>query len=563
WAPLLAGAQLVLARLEGHRDPAYLVAALREHGITVLQVVPTLLRALLEQEGFARCRTLRRLCVGGEALTAGLRDGFFALDLEAELINLYGPTEATIETVWARVRPEEGPAPMGRPISNTRVWLLDAWGEPAPAGVPGHPHLGGICLGRGYVGRPDLTAASYVPDPFGPAGSRLYRTGDLAWWRPDGELEYLGRIDHQVKIRGFRIELGEIEAALCRLPQVGDAVVLVREHGPGDRRLVACVAMSPGGPGDAEMRAVLAKTLPDAMVPSSFIRLYELPVNTSRKVDRRALARLAPEPDGMDGSGESLALRDALGLQIAGLWEELSRVGPVGVRDDFFALGGHSLLAVRLVAGIRERLCRTVPLATFLQKATVEELALELRRGGGAVRRQALVPIRPEGEGEPLFFVHPVGGNGLCYVGLARRLGRPVYGLQVPDEEVRPATLEEMATRYVDAIRAVWPSGPWRLGGWSMGGVVAFEMARQLVETGEEVALLALIDAFPRGINPATGGGEEEADDLEIAALFVRDLDRLFGVPLPLPLEELSGIAPEEALRRVLAEVRGRDLQPP
>ena len=564
WAPLLAGAQLVLARPGGHRDPDYLVAAVREHGITVLQVVPTLLRALLEQGGLAECRTLRRLCAGGEALTADLREGFFALGLGAELVNLYGPTEATIDAAWARMRPEEGTAaPIGRPISNTRTWVLDGWGEPVPTGVAGHLHIGGASLGRGYVGRPDLTAASYAPDPFGPAGSRLYRTGDLARWRPDGSLEYLGRIDHQVKIRGFRIELGEIEAALCRLPRVREAVVLVREHAAGDRRLIACVAAPPEGPGPAELRAALAEMLPEALVPSSFIRLDKLPVNTSGKVDRRALAQLAPEPDGMAGAEERLAPRDALELQVAGLWEELLRVGPVGVRDDFFALGGHSLLAVRLVARIRERLGRTVPLATFLQKATVEELAAELRRGEGAVRRQALVPIRPEGEGEPLFLVHPVGGNVLCYAGLARRLGQPVYGLQVPDEETRPATLQEMAARYVEAIRTVRPSGPWRLGGWSMGGVVAFEMARQLVEAGEEVDLLALIDAFPRGVSPAADGGGEEADDREIAALFVRDLEGLLGVPLPLPLEELSALAPQEALRRVLAEVRRRDLQPP
>jgi amino acid adenylation domain-containing protein len=561
WAPLLAGARLVLARPDGHRDPDYLVVALREHGITVLQVVPTLLRALLEQEGLDQCRTLRRLCAGGEALTADLRDGFFALGLDAELVNFYGPTEVTIDSVWTRVG-REGAVPIGRPVANTRVWLLDAWGEPVPTGVAGHLHLGGTSLGRGYVGRPDLTAASYVPDPFGPAGSRLYRTGDLARWRPDGLLEYLGRIDHQVKIRGFRIELGEIEAALRRLPQVREAAVLVREHGPGDKRLAAFVAMPPEGPGPAELRAALAETLPEALVPSSFLRLDSLPINTSGKVDRQALARLTPEANDLEGIGESLAPRDTLEMQLAGLWEELLGVGPVGVRDDFFALGGHSLLAVRLVARVRERLGRTIPLNTFLQKSTVEELAAELRRGDGAARRQALVPIRTEGEGAPLFLVHPVGGNVLCYAGLARQLGQPVYGLQVPDGEA-PETLEEMAARYIEAIRAVRPSGPWRLGGWSMGGVVAFEMARQLAEAGEEVSLLALIDAFPRGISPAADGGVEEADDREIAALFVRDLEGLLGVPLPLSLEELSGLAPEEALRKVLAEVRRSGLQPP
>jgi thioesterase domain-containing protein/acyl carrier protein len=473
------------------------VETVREQEITVLQVVPTLLRGLLEEE-LSSCRSLRRLCVGGEALTSDLRAGFFATGLTAELINLYGPTEVTIDSLWSRcLAEEEGAAvPIGRPIAHTRVWLLDARGEPVPVGVPGHLHLGGAGVGRGYRGRPDLTAASYVPDPFGPDGSRLYRTGDLARWLPDGNLESLGRIDHQVKLRGFRIELGEIEAVLAEHPAVRQVAVVAREEAPGDRRLVAYWVPEGAGTTPADLRAYLKERLPEYMVPAVFVEFAILPLNPNGKVDRRALP--VPAPHHVTAGA---APRDSVELELARIWEDLLGVRSPGINDNFFELGGHSLLAVRLVRRLAAVFGVEIPLASLFTAGTLEGLASLVRSRGGAIPASPMVAIRPEGSRRPWFWIHPAGGGVLCYWSLARHLAsdRPLYGLQARGLDGRQEPLRDvpaMAQAYVGEVRRVQPEGPYLLGGWSMGGVVAFEMARQLVAEGSEVELLVLVDSL-------------------------------------------------------------------
>ncbi|MDD1633793.1 MAG: AMP-binding protein, partial [Methylococcaceae bacterium] len=417
------------------------------------------------------------------------------------LLNAYGPTETTITATVFEVAFRPGDArmeervPIGRPLANRAIYILDPHGHPVPIGVSGQLHIGGAGLARGYLNQPDLTAEHFILDPFRAApGARMYRTGDLARYRSDGNIEFLGRVDNQVKIRGFRIELGEIETVLRRHPAVREAVVLAREDTPGEKRLVAYLVAECAAD---EVRRFLKDTLPAYMVPAAILLLDALPVTPGGKLDRRAL----PAPDRFRPELERafVAPRDDLEVQLAHIWEEVLGVRPVGVKDNFFELGGHSLLAVRLFALIQKRLGRQLPLTAVFQGATVETLAEVLRQPGAPGPRSSLVAIQPGGGRRPLFLVHPAGGHVFPYVRLAHCLGReqPCYGLQargLEDGQDPHTRIEDMAAYYIQGLQTVQPTGPYLLGGWSMGGVVAFEMAQQLHAEGQQVALLALLD---------------------------------------------------------------------
>ncbi|WP_437759618.1 non-ribosomal peptide synthase/polyketide synthase [Sorangium sp. So ce1389] len=424
WAPLLSGGRLVLAPPGAERDPAALADALQRWGITVLQVVPTLLRPLLDTPALRGAAGLRWLFCGGEALEPALGARLREVLPSARLVNLYGPTEAAIDATSAPWRPELAgdTVPIGRPIANTRAYVLDARLEPAPVGAPGELYLAGDGLARGYLGRPDLTAERFLPDPFGAApGARMYRTGDLARRRPDGELEFVGRADQQVKLRGFRVELGEIEAALLACPAVREAAVVVRDPGADAARLVAFVAPraegapSPGGApraGDAaaplvaELRALLAARLPDPMVPSTFVVLDALPRTASGKIDRRAL----PEPPGAsaDLAADAGALAQAAPAEalLAGIFAQVLAAPQVGLRDDFFERGGHSLRAMQLVARVREAFGVELPLRALFEAPTVAGLAARiaaLRHGPAAAAAPPLTAAPHDGPA-PLSF---------------------------------------------------------------------------------------------------------------------------------------------------------------
>jgi thioesterase domain-containing protein len=380
----------------------------------------------------------------------------------------------------------------------------------------------------------------------------MYRSGDLARHRADGGLEFLGRLDDQTKIRGFRIEPGEIAAALVEHPAVRECAILPLA-GPGDElRLVAWVVAAGEAPTDRELRAFLRERLPAYMVPSAFVLVPELPLTANGKIDRQALTalRVPASPTGEGGQ----APRDLMELRLAQLWEELLGGGPVGVSDDFFERGGHSLLAVRLVAEIRSRFGRELPLATLFGGATVERLAVALRAGGEPPRREALVPIRSSGTRRPLFLVHPVGGNVLCYAGLVRHLNpdQPVWGLQSPGPEERPRDLKALAALYVDAMLRVVPEGPHAIGGWSLGAVLAFEMARQLAMNGRPVDRLLLID--PPAVAPGRG---DEPDEETLMALFARDLMGLAALSPEFPVG--SG---DDPLAGLLAAARKAGILP-
>ena len=363
--PLLSGARLVIARPEGHKDPGYLAQLIQGSGITTLHFVPSMLRVFLEEEGVEACGSLKRVICSGEALPHELQERFFARLPAAELHNLYGPTEAAVDvTYWACRRGDERlTVPIGRPVANTRMYVLDAHMNPVPAGVPGELYIGGVQVGRGYVGRPELTAERFVPDPFSKtSGARLYKTGDLARHLPDGAIEYLGRLDYQVKIRGQRIELGEIEAVLDRHAGVMQSVVLAREDAPGDQRLVAYVVAKGEAPAAAELKEHLSRTLPAYMVPSAFVFLEALPLTSSGKVDRNAL----PAP-GFERQVDTryAAPRGEVQERVVQILAEVLGVERVGVHDDFFDLGGHSLMATQVASRVRSTFGVGLPLVDF------------------------------------------------------------------------------------------------------------------------------------------------------------------------------------------------------
>ena len=395
--PLLTGARLVVAQPGGHQDSDYLVKLITEQKITTLHFVPSMLQVFLEGWGLETCDSLKQVMCSGEALPFELQERFFAR-LNAELHNLYGPTEAAVDvTFWACERESNRrTVPIGRPIANTQIYLLDRRLQPVPVGVPGELYIGGVGVARGYLNRPELTAERFIPDPFSAEdGARLYKTGDLARYLPDGNIEYLGRIDHQVKLRGFRIELGEIEAVLQQYAGVRDVVVLLREDGPGDKRLVAYVAVrGEAAPGPAELRRFLSERLPEYMVPQAFVLLDELPLTPNGKVDRRAL----PEPDGArpePGAGY-VAPRGAEEEEVARVWAEVLKVERVGADDNFFELGGHSLLVMQVVSRLRRSLGVELPLRSLFEAPTVVGLAeaiKKLKDSGAEPQAPAIVAL--------------------------------------------------------------------------------------------------------------------------------------------------------------------------
>ncbi|WP_225830133.1 non-ribosomal peptide synthetase [Streptomyces sp. NK08204] len=377
--PLMAGATLVVARPGGHRDSGYLARTIQDEAVTTLHFVPSMLQVFLTEQ-VEKCTSLRRVICSGEELTRDLHDRFLARS-RAELHNLYGPTEAAIDVTSWHCRHDDAdrrPVPIGRPIANTRLYVLDQRLRPVPVGVPGELHIGGRGLARGYLNRPDLTAERFIDDPFVPGG-RLYRTGDLVRHRPDGALEFLGRLDHQIKLRGLRIELGEIEAVLITHEAVREAVVVAHEHAPGDVRLAAYVTCAAGtAPSAGDLAAHLRRRLPDYMVPATFTVLERLPLTPSGKTDRKALP--APQTARADLETRFVAPRDRTEHALAEIWRDLLGVERVGTRDNFFDLGGHSLLMAEFRTVLAASLGHELTMVELFQHPTIGSLAEYLGR---------------------------------------------------------------------------------------------------------------------------------------------------------------------------------------
>ncbi|MFP5265248.1 MAG: amino acid adenylation domain-containing protein, partial [Blastocatellia bacterium] len=375
FAPLISGAQLIIAEPEGHKDSSYIVRMIAEHGITLINLVPSMLQVLLDEPGLESCKSLRRVYCGGEVMPVHLKDRFFER-LSATLLNLYGPTESTVDSTYWVCRPDDGhdAVPIGRPIDNIEIYLLGPRLEPVPAGIAGELYIGGESLARGYLKRPDLTAESFIPNPFSERpGARLYRSGDMARRLPDGNISFIGRSDEQVKIRGLRIEPGEIEKALARHASVRNAVVTVRTDARGNKRLAAYVCADPDAALTAgALREFAKERLPDHMVPTWFVMMKALPLMPNGKIDKGALP--PPEQAGAASEQSYAAPRNQAEETLAEIWAGLLGVERVGIHDNFFHLGGDSILSIQIVARANDAGLRLAPRLLF-QHQTIAELA--------------------------------------------------------------------------------------------------------------------------------------------------------------------------------------------
>jgi amino acid adenylation domain-containing protein len=490
YLPLMAGAAISMVDRETAVDGVAMAEHASDPRITLIQATPATWQMLLEAGWIGNPR-LKGIS-GGEAMSRELAGEL--LSRCGSVWNGYGPTETTVyASVYkiGAVGPER--VPIGRPIGNTQLYILDHHLQPRPVGIPGEIYVGGLGVAKGYLNRPELTAEAFIPDTFGrKAKGRLYKTGDYGRYRADGNIEYLGRIDHQVKIRGFRIELDEIEGALRQHPAVHQALVLAREDVPGDKKLVAyIVAEQRARPTVAQVLSYLQARLPYYMVPSACVFLKAFPLTLNGKVDRRAL----PSPESALSRIEEdyVAPKSDSERQLAVAWKKVLGRQRIGTRDNFFYHGGDSLLAVRLIREIEKTCGKKLPLDALYQAPTIEQLANTLGREGGSA--SLLVPIQPVGSRPPFFWFHGEHSN----VVLPDYLGdeQPLYGIVHQGHDGRPArytTVETMANHYKAEIRRVQPRGPYYLGGYCFGGIVAFETAQRLQKDGETVDLLALLD---------------------------------------------------------------------
>jgi amino acid adenylation domain-containing protein len=487
-----------------------IAALIDRHQVTHLQCTPSMASLLIAdpttRTAIGRVQTMM---VGGEALTEVL-----ALQLQQIILgqvhNMYGPTETTIWSTTYPLSAVEGVVPLGKPIANTELYILDRHQQPVPVGIAGELLIGGKGVTRGYLNRPDLTQERFIPNPFNrDPTARLYRTGDLVRYRSDGNLEFLGRIDFQVKIRGYRIELGEIETVLGRHEAIREVAIVVREDVPGDKRLVAYFVPQPGQePTTAILRTYLRSQLPEYMVPSNFVSLQAFPLTPNNKVDRQAFP--APSlPQQVEATAQTSDPNQTIEQNLIQIWQKVLQIEAVGITDNFFDLGGNSLVALDLFAQIERIWNKRLFLSILFQSPTIAELANVIRRSEDRYAWSPLVLLASGGEKPPLFCIHPIGGNVLGYYNLAKIIGvdRPVYGLQargINGEQQPFDRVEDMANYFIEAIRSVQPHGPYFLLGYSFGGIIAFDIARQLAKGGEKVAFLGLLDLRYPGIKEAS-----------------------------------------------------------
>ena len=496
---LSQGGTLVLPQQGLERDLSQLSELIAQKQISHLLSLPSLYGLLLEHAKPAQLHSLRRVIVAGEACSRELIARHSKQLPQTGIFNEYGPTEGTI---WSSVHMCRGPVakeqvPIGRPIANTQIYILDEHLQPVPIGVLGELHIGGAGLARGYLNRPDVTAEKFIPNPLAETpGARLYKTGDQARYLADGSIEFLGRLDEQVKIRGFRVELGEVEAVLAEHPGVKAAAIIVREDSPGEKRLMAFVTLRPGFVATAEeLLSFLKQKLPEFMLPWKFEIADRLPLTPSGKVDRhrlRALSRMWRSP-----KNEYSPPRTPLEKKLARIWSDILKLERVGVRDNFFDLGGHSLLTVKLMAEVEKQTGKKLSLAGMFQAATIQDQAAEISFPSSPAEIPGVIPIQPKGSGRAFFCM----GAGPLFRPLALRMGseHPFLGLGLVESEIldlsAPFKLEDIAARLLSKLRVVQPEGPYSLGGWCDDGILAYEVAQQLEAAGQKTVLV-LFDAW-------------------------------------------------------------------
>ena len=500
--PLIVGAKVILAKEHEMADGAALLGLLRRHGATVMQATPVTWQLLLEA-GWLGHPPLKMLC-GGEAMPRKLAESL--LEYGGELWNMYGPTETTVWSSVLRVESGEGPVPIGPPIANTQFYVLDGRQELVPHGVAGELFIGGDGVALGYFDLPEETREKFVPDKFRKLpGAKLYRTGDRVRMKHDGRMEYLGRTDYQIKLRGFRIELGEIEAALLRHPDVAEAVAVLGQDPSGEGAIWAYAVprrawTEPPKSLMSALRASLAQLLPSHMRPSAIVLLEALPRTPNGKIDRRSLP--APGREKHRSKEPSQPLNE-VERRLANIWTSVLGLEAIDKTADFFELGGHSLLAARLLARIEAEFGERLSLLTLFNAPSIAEQARLVMQGGQREYEfRQVVRLQPNGAKPPLIAIH---NTGVYYYNLSKLLGQdqPLTALQLFDPSIArrslPLTLKGIAAEYVQLIREFQAGGPYKLIGWSVGGVLAFEVARQLVEAGHAVSLLAMIDTWAPG----------------------------------------------------------------
>jgi amino acid adenylation domain-containing protein len=500
--------------------------------------------------------TLRWIFTAGEQLkvTPAL-EKFFSNSPGCVLENQYGATETHVVTSFRLSGPPKEWVPLppvGGPISNSQVYVLDDDGKPVPVGVGGDLYLAGEGIARGYLNRPELTAEKFIPDALGTQpGGRLYRTGDRARRKEDGSLELLGRADHQVKIRGYRIELGEIESVLLEHPEVRQAALLCVE-GQGEKQLIAYVVQREGANlTTTELGAHLRRTLPEHAVPSAWSFLEKLPLLPSGKLDRGSLPAIELTQSVAHGDP-----RNETEQILSKIWGQTLGRSRVGIHDNFFDLGGYSILAVRTIVAVRNHFQCNILLQSLFRYPTIAEFVQALPQVETGLAPTRLVEIQSQGARHPIFFVHPVGGTVLCYSDLARALGadQPFYGLQSPLTDVdQLETIEQMASAYNLEIKKIQKRGPYLLGGWSVGGLVAFEMARQLYEEGEITRMLVLVDS-----HLFQTAAEGQSDRSLMIGRFAANMARTVGVNISQLETKFLKLQPEEQwaflLKALIAE---------
>jgi amino acid adenylation domain-containing protein len=548
---VLAGARLVLAPPQTRDSPRRLADLIRQAGVT-FTLLPSAILGLIADEQFP---DLRILLTGGDELPSELVGPWLRPGLR--FVNAYGPTEAAVIATYAEL--DTGtplPPPIGLPMPNHQAYVLDADLNPVPAGVTGELHIGGAGVARGYLGRPEITSQRFVPDPFTPGG-RLYKTGDLVRRRPDGKICFIGRIDHQVKIRGLRVELGEVEAAIARHPAVAQAIVTVITDQAGHKQLAAYVRPAADAYADqvpalhlAGMHDYLGRALPSYMIPSHLVVMAEFPLTTSGKIDRAAL----PAPGRVPAAAERRAPSTLTETVLTGLYAAVLGSGQVGAADSFFDLGGSSLQVMRLVDLISRETGAEIAATSVFLYPTIRELAAHIDGISSSADISAgsgpLVKLTSGPDGVPLVLIHAIGGTVFGYAPLARELAGTfiVYGLEAPgirQPDAIAGSLPDLAGNYAELIRTTIPDGPYRLAGWSMGGVVAFEVARQLEQEGAEVCLLALLDP-PFALPDARQPGQAQIDEAQLAGRFVTDATRSLGWDRAAPPDPATSTATEQ-----------------
>jgi amino acid adenylation domain-containing protein len=558
FSALTVGATLVLAPRDTLMSPTALADLIRHQRVSYVGAPPAML-ALVEPGPYP---DLRHVLVGGEAFSGDLVNRW---NLPGRrFINGYGPTETTIGCTAYECEqiPWRSSPPIGRPLLHRRLYVVDRWGNLAPIGVPGELLIGGNeGLARGYLNQPQLTDERFIEDPFHPH-ARVYRSGDLVRWTEDLQLEFLGRIDSQIKLRGLRIELEEIETVLATHPHIDQTAVTLHQTPNGDKQLVAYITHNGTQPTTTDLRTHLARELPAYMIPSTWITLDTLPLAVSGKIDRNAL----PTPQTTPNHHQHTPPRTPTEHEIARIFADVLNHPNINTHDNFFELGGSSLQAIRVISRLTETFGTTLRVRDIYTATTAAALALQIEEARAAEARSAcdvdpqhsLVPLKESGSRPPVFCVHPVSGSAYAYAGLAGALDpeQPVYGLEalgLEDEEPVLERLEDLAARYASAIQHQQPRGPFSIVGWSMGGVVAFEIARRLVGSGAAVSLVAAVDSpVPTGTEPPS--------EAAILRQFVHDLTAGVGLAGP-ELERLVEDAdPVRRVERLLRELQRRGL---